>query len=102
MLFWSSVRVLIQPSFILRLLSGITKSTSIWSFKPNPLQSGHAPYGALKLNVLGSSSARENSQYGQAKDSENTNSLWFSPSSSIITFPFDSLVAFSIASVSLG
>ena len=55
-----------QPSLILSVLSGITKSTSIWSFIPKPLQSGQAPYGALKLNNLGSSSGRENSQCGQA------------------------------------
>ena len=51
-----------HPSLIDKLLSGITKSVSICNFIPNPLQSGQAPYGALKLNSLGSNSGRLNSQ----------------------------------------
>ena len=41
------------------VLSGITKSTSIFCLKPNPLQYGHAPYGALNENILGSNSFNE-------------------------------------------
>ena len=58
---------------------GIIKSLSICSFTPNPLQSGQAPYGALKLKSLGSSSGSENSQYGQANDSDITISFLSSP-----------------------
>ena len=60
-------------------LSGINKSASICSLTPSPLQSGHAPYGALKLNILGSNSGRENSQYGQANDSDIRISFLLSP-----------------------
>ena len=43
-------------------LLGITKSGSICNFTPSPLHSSQAPYGALKLKILGSSSGREKSQ----------------------------------------
>ena len=82
-------------------MSGINKSASICSFTPRPLQSGQAPYGALKLKILGSNSGRENSQYGQANASDNTSSFLFSPNISTTTLPSDSLVAPSIASNSL-
>ena len=51
-----------QPSIIDFESSGINSSSSICKFIPSPLQSGHAPYGALKLNILGSNSGKENSQ----------------------------------------
>ena len=69
-----------QPSLILKVLSGITKSSSICNLIPRPLQSGQAPYGALKLNTLGSNSGNENSQCGHANCYEKTSSLAFSPS----------------------
>ena len=59
--------------------SGINKSLSICNFTPKPLQSGHAPYGALKLNILGSNSDKEKLQCGHAKCSENNNSSALSP-----------------------
>ena len=87
-----------HPSLIDKLLSGITKSGSICNFIPNPLQSGQAPYGALKLNSLGSNSGRLNSQWGHANCSEKTISFLFSPNIWITTFPLDNFVACSIAS----
>ena len=49
----------IAPLFNDFVLSGITKSTSIFCLNPKPLQYGHAPYGALNENILGSSSLNE-------------------------------------------
>ena len=92
---------MIHPSLIDLSLSGITKSASICNFIPKPLQSGQAPYGALKLNILGSNSGNENSQYGQANDSDKTISFLFSPRTSTTTFPSANFVADSIASKSL-
>ena len=97
----SSLIVLIHPSFILLFLSGITKSSDICNFTPNPLHSGHAPKGALKLNSLGSNSGREKSQCGHANFSDITISFELSPNTLIITFPSLNLVAASIDSNSL-
>ena len=89
----------IAPSFILLFLSGIIKSSSILYCIPNPLHSLHAPYGALNENILGSSSGSEKSQSGHAYFSLIKNSSF--PTTSINTFPFDSLDAVSIDSYSL-
>ena len=55
----STVIVVIAPSLIDLFLSGITKSTSILYWIPNPLQSGQDPYGALNENILGSNSSSD-------------------------------------------
>ena len=61
MLFPSSsiLIVVMAPSLIDFVLSGMTKSTSILYCTPIPLQSGHDPYGALNENILGSNSSNE-------------------------------------------
>ena len=62
----SIVIVLIPPSRTESDLSGIIKSKEICFVIPKPLHDGHAPYGALKENILGSNSGREKSHFGQA------------------------------------
>ena len=58
--------VWIAPPKIDLSLSGISKSTDICFVIPKPLHVGQAPYGALKENILGSSSGSEKSQWGHA------------------------------------
>ena len=44
------------PFLTLTAGSGTKVSGSTWATLPKPLQVGHAPYGLLKLNRLGSGS----------------------------------------------
>ena len=45
------------PALMLRPLSGITRSGSITSWVPRPVQVGQAPWGELKENERGSRSS---------------------------------------------
>ena len=58
------------PSSMVSDLSGITRSGSISIRNPNPVQSGHAPYGVLKEKSRGSSSDMDMSHEGHEKASE--------------------------------
>ncbi len=53
------------PSAMLRSQSGITRSGSITSWVPIPVQVGHAPWGELKEKERGSSSSIVVPSYGQ-------------------------------------
>ena len=55
--------------------SGITNSGSTTNLNPNPVQLVQAPWGLLKLNVLGSNSVKLTSQSGHAKFSEKNLSI---------------------------
>ena len=57
---------LMAPSNMLFDLSGIIKSESNFSLKPNPLQALQAPNGELNEKERGSSSPILNPQLGQA------------------------------------
>ena len=56
-----SVGILFQgtraPALMLRLLSGSTRSGSMTSWVPRPVQVGQAPWGELNENERGSSSS---------------------------------------------
>ena len=56
----------IAPSKMDLSLSGITKSASATSWKPKPVQVGHAPAGLLKENIRGSNSVKLMPQSSQA------------------------------------
>ena len=60
----------IPPSSIVFDLSGITKSGSTTILKPNPVHVPQAPWGLLKLKVLGSISPMLTLQYTHEKASE--------------------------------
>ncbi len=69
-----------------------------------PMQSGHAPYGALNEKSRGLNSSTEKPCSGQARASENTSSLSISrflPKNCTITVPSERVVAVSMASASL-
>ncbi|MNV90576.1 hypothetical protein D3C71_1849740 [compost metagenome] len=53
-------------SFNFLFLSGIILSGSIFKSSPNPVQSGHAPKGLLKENILGVNSSILIPQSGHA------------------------------------
>src|SRR5512144_2109570 len=57
------------PAARLFVLSGITRSGSISSRVPSPVQAGHAPWGELNEKLRGSSSSIVNPSYGQVKRS---------------------------------
>src|SRR6476660_9205969 len=57
------------PCWRLFDLSGITRSGSISSRVPRPVQAGHAPCGELNEKLRGSSSSIVNPSYGQVKRS---------------------------------
>ena len=87
------------PSSSERFLSGTTSMGSISDLVPSPVQSGQAPWGELKLKVLGSISSMLVPQTGQAKCSLNSDS---SPSTiEIRTIPPASFNAVSTESASL-
>ena len=54
------------PSYNVLFLSGIIKSSSILIRYPSPKQSGHAPKGLLKENILGVNSSKLILQSGHA------------------------------------
>ncbi len=71
---------------------------SFWKIPtiPNPLHSGHAPYGELNVKSLGSTSGNDDPSIGQMNFAESVRSL---PSGlSIFTSPFDCASASSTAS----
>ena len=72
---------LIAPSFILKSLFGIIKSSSKKLCSPKPSQVGHAPTGLLNENSLGSISSIVNPDSGQANLAEYIFVLFFVKSS---------------------
>ena len=62
-----------------RFLLGTTKVGSIDKSVPIPSHSGHAPYGLLKENNLGSISSIVKPETGQANLDENNSCFVFDP-----------------------
>src|SRR5579863_3173121 len=93
--------VTMAPSLIDLVLSGMTKSGSMFKRYPRPRQVLQAPKGLLKENILGDSSSSEKPQVEQAIASLNTISftvvrLFFSccaSPSTKTTVPFEKLNA---------
>src|SRR5690554_6900017 len=80
-----------------KLLSGITKFSSIPTILPNPSHLGHAPAGLLKLNIISEGSS--NTIPSDSNLFENTNdSIPFSPQKRNIHSPFPSKNAVSTES----
>ena len=76
----------IEPWLKVKFLSGTNKSSSKQSISPRPSHFLHAPYGLLKLNILGSISSMLNPLTGHINLLDN---LWISffSISSISIFP---------------
>src|SRR5690554_925454 len=80
-----------------KLLSGITKFSSIPTILPNPSHLGHAPAGLLKLNIISVGSSKMIPSASNLF--ENTNdSIPFSPQKRIKHSPFPSRKAVSTES----